>query len=115
MTRTEIAQAFSSGEFEKVYPFLAENAEWEVVGENKFSKRQAILDQCQQVSAYFAAVTTRFNIIHVISEKNKVVVSGTAEFIRENQRVSFVSACDLYEFDDHDKIQKISSYCIPTK
>jgi len=37
---------------------------------------------------------------------------GTAEFIRDNQLVSTVSACDVYEFNSSRKIVKITSYCI---
>lgn len=38
-----------------------------------------------------------------------------AEFLRDNKRVSFVSACDVYEFNDDNQIQKITSYCIQSK
>lgn len=48
----------------------------------------------------------------MITDGNKVVITGTAEFSRDNKRVSFVSACDVYEFNDKEQIQKITSYCI---
>lgn len=35
MTKTEIAIAFSNGEFEKTYGFISDNAEWTVIEENK--------------------------------------------------------------------------------
>jgi hypothetical protein len=57
-------------------------------------------------------VTTDFKTLNIIAEGNKVVINGTAEFMRDNQRVSFVSACDVYEFDDNNQIQNITSYCI---
>jgi hypothetical protein len=57
-------------------------------------------------------VTTDFKTLNIIAEGNKVVINGTAEFLRDNQRVSFVSACDVYEFDDNNQIQNITSYCI---
>jgi len=86
-----------------------------VIEENKFEGKDAIIDQCNQVGAYFKSVTTDFKTLNVIQDKNNVVVNGTAEFIRNNQRVSFVSACDVYEFNDSGKIQKITSYCIQSK
>ena len=63
MNNKDKSLAFSNGEFEKIYDYIADNA----------------------------------------------------EFLRDNKRVSFVSACDLYEFNDNDQIQKITSYCIQQK
>lgn len=115
MVKTEIAKHFSSGEFEMIYDFIADNAAWIIIEENDFIGKQAIINNCIEVIKYFKTVTTNFETHHVISDAKKVVVSGTAEFLRGNQRVSFVSACDLYEFDDNNRIQKITSYCIQAK
>ena len=115
MTKTEIAKAFSIGEFEKTNKYISENAVWTVVEEDKFVGKQAIIDYCEQVGNYFKSVTTDFKTLNIIADGNKVVVNGTAEFMRENKRVSFVSACDVYEFDDNHQIQNITSYCIQSK
>jgi ketosteroid isomerase-like protein len=115
MTITEVAKAFSNGEFEKTNPFISANAVWTVVGEDRFTGRQAILDQCEQVGNYFQSVTTDFRTLNVITEGNKVVINGTAEFLKDNKRVSFVSACDIYEFDENNQIQHVTSYCIQRK
>ncbi|MGE5943083.1 MAG: nuclear transport factor 2 family protein [Flavobacteriales bacterium] len=112
MTKADIAKAFSNGAFDKTYDHLVEDAVWEVVEENTFVGKNAIMENCKQVAAYFKSVTTNFKTLHVISENDKVVVNGTAEFIRDGKQVSFVSACDLYEFNEQNKIQKITSYCI---
>jgi ketosteroid isomerase-like protein len=115
MTIKSIAKAFSNGEFENVFDFIADNAVWEVVEENTFHGKKAIIENCKQVGDYFQSVTTRFDILNVISEDNMVAVNGTAEFLREGKRISFVTACDLYEFDDQQRIQRITSYCIQVK
>lgn len=115
MIKTEIAKSFSNGEFVKTYEFIADNAEWVVVQENKFVGKKAIIDNCEQVAKYFESVTTNFKTSSVIADGNSVVISGTAEFLRDNKRVSFVSACDLYEFNNNNQIQKITSYCIQAK
>ena len=112
MTKQEIALAFSNGEFEKTSEYIANEAVWEVVGENIFVGKGAILENCNQVAAYFKSVTTDFKTLNVITQDNKVVINGTAEFSRNGQRVSFVSACDLYEFNENGQIQLITSYCI---
>jgi hypothetical protein len=112
MTKTEIAKTFSNGEFEKTNNFISKTAVWTIVEEDTFKGKQAIIDNCEQVSSYFKSVTTDFKTLNIIAEGNKVVINGTAEFLRDNQRVSFVSACDVYEFDDNNQIQNITSYCI---
>lgn len=115
MTKPDIAKAFSNGEFEKTYNFISENAVWTVVEENTFKGKQAIIQNCEQVASYFKSVTTDFKTFNVIADGNKVAVNGTAEFLRDNVRVSFVSACDIYEFNDKDQIRTITSYCIQSK
>ena len=112
MTKTEIAKAFSNGEFEKTNKFISDTAIWTVVQEDTFIGKQAIIDNCEQVGSYFLSVTTDFKTLNIIAEGNKVVINGTAEFLKDNKRDSFVSACDVYEFDDNNQIQNITSYCI---
>ncbi|AKP50903.1 nuclear transport factor 2 family protein [Cyclobacterium amurskyense] len=115
MTKSEIAKAFSNGEFEKTYDFIAENAEWIVIEEDKFTGKQAIIDNCEKVGSYFKSVTTDFKTLNTIADGNIVVINGTAEFLRDGKRISFVSACDVYEFNDQDNIKTVTSYCIQSK
>jgi len=115
MTKSEIAKSFSIGEFDMTFNFIAENAEWIVVEESIFKGKQAIIENCNQVGSYFKSVTTDFKTHNIIADGNKVVINGTAEFLRDNKRVSFVSACDVYEFNDNSQIQRITSYCIQSK
>jgi len=115
MTKTDIAKAFSNGEFEKTFDFLSDNAEWTIIEENSFTGKEAIIDNCEQVGNYFKSVTTIFKMQNIIADGNKVVINGTADFLKDNIRISFVSACDIYEFNDNNQIQKITSYCIESK
>lgn len=115
MTKTEIAKAFSHGEFEKTYNFIADNAQWIVIEEETFTGKQAIIDNCEQVGTYFKSVKTDFKTLNIISDGNKVAINGTAEFLRDNKRVAFVSACDVYEFNNQNQLQTITSYCIQSK
>ncbi|HSI74629.1 MAG TPA: nuclear transport factor 2 family protein [Lunatimonas sp.] len=109
---SELAQAFSLGEFEEVYPYLSVQIIWIVVGENEFEGKEAVIENCKQVRQYFDSVTTEFKTNLVITDGNKVVVTGTAKFFRNGKQVSFIPACDVYEFDDRQQIEKITSYCI---
>ncbi len=115
MTKSEIAKAFSNGEFVKTYPFIASDAVWTVIEDDTFIGKEAIINQCEQVGNYFKSVTTIFETINIIKDQNKVAISGTAEFLRDQKSVSFVSACDVYEFNEHNQIQRITSNCIQSK
>ncbi len=113
--RKRLACAFSDGKFDETYSYLHENVLWNVVGENEFIGKQAVIKRCEEVADYFESVTTNFVTHHVITEGNLVVVNGTGEFLRDGKRVSLISASEWYEFDDDDQIIKIYSYCIPEK
>ncbi len=115
MTLKQIAEAFSNGNFEMAYPYLADNVQWTVVGEDYFDGKKAVMGNCGQVASYFKSVTTNFRTINIIADNNRVAVSGTAEFFRDGKRVNFVSACDVYEFNDNNELQTITSYCIQDK
>lgn len=115
MNKEQIAALFSTGQFIKVYDYIAEDAKWEVVEENNFVSKQAIIDNCEQVAQYFQSVTTHFIIKNIISNDSMVVVEGTAEFMSENKRAAFVTACDVYTFNEKNQIESIKSYCIQQK
>lgn len=91
---------------------MADNIEWTVVGENFFKGKNTVIQNCEQSANYFKSVTTNFKTINIITENNRVAINGTAEFIKDNKRVAFVPARDVYEFIDNNELQKITSYCI---
>jgi hypothetical protein len=74
-----------------------------------------VIDNCEQVAAYFKSVTTNFTTENIIVDHNRVAIEGTAEFVTAGKRVSYVWACDVYEFNDKKEIEKITSYCIQEK
>ena len=115
ISQKAIAESFSNGKFELAFPYLSELIIWNVIGENIFEGKSEVIANCKQTTNYFNSVKTNFKTNNIIAIDNKVVVTGTAEFIREGKRVSFVSACDVYEFNDDNQLVKISSYCIPEK
>lgn len=112
MNKKEIAQAFSGGHFEKCLDYLTDQTIWNTPGEQFLTGRNEIEPFCKNVAAYFSSVTTNFKQLNLIENDHCVAINGTAEFIREGKRVSFVSSCDVYEFDSENKIMSINSYCI---
>ncbi len=115
MSVTDIAKAFSNGEFEKTFPFLADHIIWVVIGENQFRGKAAVVRNCEQIAAYFNSVTTDFRTLNIIEDRNKIAVTGTAEFSKNGKQISFVSSCDIYEFNLNNHLERITSYCIPQK
>jgi limonene-1,2-epoxide hydrolase len=115
MTLQQIAESFSGGKFNQVYQYLSDNILWSIVGENSFEGKKAVIDNCEQVASYFKTVTTNFKMQNIIVDNNRVAIEGTAEFIRDGKRVSYVWACDIYEFNDKQALEKITSYCIQDK
>ena len=111
----QIAEEFSLGSFESTFPHLSEDIEWNIVGENTFSGKSEVISNCKRTAEYFSSVDTKFVTEEIISVKNKVVIIGSAEFLKNGERISFVKASDYYEFDNEGKILKISSYCISEK
>jgi SnoaL-like domain len=112
MTKSEIAQAFSDGHFEKCMDYLTDRTIWNTPGEQFLTGRNEIESFSEKTAAYFSSVTTNFKQLNLIENQNCVAINGTAEFIREGKRVAFVSSCDVYEFDLDNNIVSIYSYCI---
>jgi len=115
LTLQQVAESFSVGQFDKVYQYLSDNIIWNIVGENSFVGKKAVIENCQQVASYFKTMTTNFTTESIIVENGRVAIQGTAEFVRDGKRVSFVWACDVYEFNDRNEVDKITSYCIQEK
>ena len=112
MMKSEIAQAFSGGRFEECSDYLTDLTVWNTPGEQCFTGKKEIEPFCKNISAYFSKLTTNFKQLNLIENESCVAINGTAEFIREGKRVSFVSSCDVYEFGINNKIIAIISYCI---
>ena len=110
-SQEQIAEAYSNGEFEKVFPCLDDEIEWRVFGQFHVQGRAAVEKRCREIADYFKSVTTEFKQGTKIVSSNKVAVSGTAEFGKDSRRLEFVNACDIYEFCD-DKLRRITSYCL---
>ena len=115
MTQIEIAKAFSGGQFESCYAYLTDASEWNVIGEHHWVGKQSIIDFCEKTAKYFDSVSTNFQEHNLIANNNRVAINGTGEFVRDGARVAFVSSCDVYVFDNDNKIISITSYCIPDK
>ena len=58
-----------------MWNFISKTAVWTIVEEDTFKGKQAIIENCEQVSSYFKSVTTDFKTLNIIAEGNKVVIT----------------------------------------
>ena len=115
LTQKEIAEAFSRGDFKKTYVYLSEKIEWNVIGNFECKGKKEAIEQCEKTAKYFTSITTDFKQLDIIQNRDKVVLTGIAELSKNGKRIEFISACDVYEFEDKQILKKITSYCIVKK
>ena len=108
----KIAESFSTGNFEFTFPYLSETIKWIIIGENEFKGKSTVVANCKQTAEYFQSIQSNFTIEDTIAANNKVVVRGRAEFIKNGQTVELILACDVFEFNDNEQLEKVLSYCI---
>lgn len=111
-TNKEIATLFSGGKFNEVADNLAADVEWNIYENDMNIKgKEAVLEFCKKVAAYFESVTTKFEMFGMLEEGGKIAIYGHAAFIKEGKTVNTVNSCDVYEFDESSAIKNICSYC----
>lgn len=114
-SQKEIAESFSNGNFELTYQYLSQKITWNIIGEDVFQGKSGVVENCERTAEYLKSIQTDFRTEDIIATDNKVVIRGTGEFIRDGKRVNLITACDVYEFNDDNELETISSYCIPEK
>ncbi|MFZ1702222.1 MAG: nuclear transport factor 2 family protein [Pyrinomonadaceae bacterium] len=112
MTRGEIATALSSSQAASVAEHLAEDIEWNIFKESASHKgKRAVVEFANQILGYFGTVETRFTTTGMIEGADAIAIYGTAEFLKNGNLVNSVNSCDVYEFDESDRVIRINSYC----
>ena len=112
-TYKQICEAFSNGNFRFSYHILAEDIEWNIVGDKLLKGKAAVIEFCNNTAAYFASVTTTFTISNIIADNTTVAIDGTALFVNTESKTTHLSSCDVYHFKD-GLLKNITSYCIVT-
>ncbi|HEY0640202.1 MAG TPA: nuclear transport factor 2 family protein [Pseudonocardiaceae bacterium] len=108
-----MAEAFSRHRFTEVYPVLADDVVWTVMGERVMVGREAVIAACEESAAYLAGVTTEFGRFLVVDGGNAVVVDTRATYTDAEDAVFRVSSCDVYEFVGR-RLVAITSYTVAT-
>lgn len=110
----QIAEAFSTGNFQSTYPYLAGDIKWEIAGDRILQGKDEVITFCDNTAKYFEEVSTNFKTSNVIFGNDKIAINGTAEFTNKENKITRVLACDIYQFKD-GILKEITSYCILTE
>ena len=111
MTTQQIAEAFSRHDFANTYPYLLDTVQWNLIGSQVLTGKQAIIAACEQSSAYLETVTTRFDKFLILATRNDIVIDSLSTYTAGEQPRSTVASCDWYRFE-HGKLAEITSYTI---
>ena len=111
ISNQQISEAFSNGNFEFTFPFLADDIEWNIVGERILTGKEKVINFCNETAAYFASVTTVFITENVIIGNDVIAINGKGTFTTKEAKITNVSSCDVYDFKEGE-LKKITSYCI---
>ena len=110
-TITALSREFSGGNFKFAYNFLTDDIEWNIVGDKILKGKADVIEFCNTTARYFAEVSTKFVLINLICDGERVAIDGTAEFINKENKFIQISSCDVYQFENNC-IKSITSYCI---
>ncbi len=114
LTMDQIAETFCRHNFSEIYPYMTNNIKWNIIGEETLMGREAVINQCEQSAKFLEAATTTITKLKLNSGKNFVAVEGSAQYRDQDNQVSGVASCDVFQFSD-GKLIEISSYNIALK
>lgn len=106
----EIAEAFSGHRFDEALPFVADDAEWMLVGDAALSG-SAIAEACRSTAAELAGTTTEFTRFDVADGADLVAVDAVGVYTDPAGAVTSVASCDIYRFRD-GRVVGIRSYTV---
>ncbi len=108
MSMEQLARAFSEHDFESVYPHMADDVVWHVVGEDPIEGKAAVLSTCEESAEYLDGVTAKFTRFNILAGPDFVVIDSQADYEEEGDE-STVASSDIYKFKD-GKLVEITSY-----
>lgn len=95
LTTRQIAEAFSSHQFEITYPFISDNIRWHLVGNKELHGKKEVVNTCRESAQYLADVTTEFSKFDIVADDHQVAVNSVAEYVDVEQHSTKVASCDI--------------------
>jgi limonene-1,2-epoxide hydrolase len=108
--QTAVAESFSRHEFSSTYSHLAADIQWHNVGGVDHVGRDAVISACNDASAYFDRSKAAVTIRRTVTAANVVVIEAVGSYA-DDEGVSRVASCDVYEFRD-GQLTAVTSYNI---
>lgn len=94
-----LAEAFSRHRFAEVYPHLADDVRWDLVGGPEIVGREQVVATCEESAGELAGVATDFRRFRLVAGGDGVVVVDTEAAYRDaDGDTTVVASCDVYDF-----------------
>lgn len=107
----QIAEAFSRHRFVVIYPYMADEIKWNIVGREELMGRGAVIDRCDKSAKFLETVSITITKLKINRAETFVVVEGAAQFQDQENQTSSVASCDVFQFSD-ERLVAITSCVI---
>jgi len=107
----QISEAFSRHDFEAAYPYLTDDVRWNIVGQRRVEGKEKVIAVCRESAAYLTGVVTNFVKFRIVVTDDCVVIDSVAEYTDEEEQLSYVASCDIYDFTNGE-VSEITSYTV---
>ena len=111
LTVEQIAEALCSHRFTEVFPYMADEIKWNMIGREELIGREAVIAHCNKGMKFLATVTSTITKLKTYRADPFVIVEGAAQFQDKENQTSSVASCDVFQFSDGQLIE-ITSYII---
>jgi hypothetical protein len=90
---------------------MADETQWNIVGKAELIGREAVIAQCNQSVKFLEIVSATMTKLKIIRTETFVVVEGAAQFQDQENQISSVASCDVFQFLD-GRLVEMTSYVI---
>ncbi len=111
LTIEQIAGAFCNWRFTETYPYMADEIKWNIVGREELGGRAAVIAHCTKSAKFLETVSPTSPKLKIHRAGNCVIVEGAARFQDQENHISSVASCDVFQFSDK-RLVEITSYVI---
>ena len=102
----KISEEFAKGNMDFVLPYLAEDIQWNIIGNETITGKEQVLEISKMLQLETFPVIT---IKNTVAEDNHVVVESTGVATTREGQPYNQTYCDVFLFRN-DKLQEITTY-----
>jgi hypothetical protein len=90
---------------------MADDIKWTIVGREALIGPEAVIDRCDKSAKFLEAVSATITKLDIHHAETFVVVEGAAQFQDQENKISSVASCDIFQFSG-ERLVEITSYVI---